>query len=180
MRRAARVRGAGLTIATVAAGWLERFETMARLSNDGCGPWRATGTTSTATYFLRWNDQIAPIAVYDIAGLIGPLAGAAGAPRTIAGALATLDRSCATQPARSRTTGRALPLRQTERQNPRTRKSRALSLVLRERASEGGLECFRQTKGSTRALHGTTARVSIAWIAAARARRGRPMSEAAR
>jgi hypothetical protein len=70
MRRAARVRGAGLTFATVAAGWLERFETMARLSNGGCGPWRATGTTSTATYFLRWNDQIAPIAVYDIAGLI--------------------------------------------------------------------------------------------------------------
>jgi hypothetical protein len=66
--------------------------------------------------------QITPIAVYDIAGLIRSLAGADRAPRTIAGALATLGSIMRhAQPAGSRTTGRALPLRQRERQRPRMR-----------------------------------------------------------
>jgi hypothetical protein len=40
-----------LTFATVAARWLERFETMSRSASGGSGPWRATATTSTTTCF---------------------------------------------------------------------------------------------------------------------------------
>ena len=53
--------------------------------------WRATATTSTATCFPGLGRRrIATITVDDIAGLIRTLAGEGRAPRTIAGALATL------------------------------------------------------------------------------------------
>jgi hypothetical protein len=53
--RSARTRPA-IDVRHGGGAWLERFETMARSTNGGCGPWRATATTSTATCFLRWDD----------------------------------------------------------------------------------------------------------------------------
>jgi integrase len=80
-----------LTFATVAARWLERFETMVAVGE------RRVRTLESHRYHLERHllpalgrRRIATISVEDIAGLIGSLAGDGRAPRTIAGALATL------------------------------------------------------------------------------------------
>jgi hypothetical protein len=79
-----------LTFATVAARWLERFETMVAIGE------RRPKTSESHRYHLdrhllpALGRRIATISVDDIAGLIRSLAGAGRAPRTIAGALATL------------------------------------------------------------------------------------------
>jgi integrase len=80
-----------LTFATVAARWLERLETMVAVGE------RRVRTLESHRYHLDRHllrelgrRRIATITVEDIAGLIGSLAGDGRAPRTIAGALATL------------------------------------------------------------------------------------------
>src|SRR5918996_5502137 len=80
-----------LTFATVAARWLERFETMVAVGE------RRERTLESHRYHLDRHllpglgrRRIATITVADIAGLIRTLAGEGRAPRTIAGALATL------------------------------------------------------------------------------------------
>jgi integrase len=80
-----------LTFATVAARWLERFETMVAVGE------RRPRTLESHRYHLDHHllpefagRRIATITVDDIAGVIRALAGAGRAPRTIAGALATL------------------------------------------------------------------------------------------
>ena len=80
-----------LTFATVAARWLQRFETMVAVGE------RRVRTLESHRYHLDRHllpvlgrRRIATITVDDIAGLIRSLAGEGRAPRTIAGALATL------------------------------------------------------------------------------------------
>src|SRR5919106_192515 len=80
-----------LTFATVAARWLERFETMVAVGE------RRERTLESHRYHLDRHllpglgrRRIATITVDDIAGLIRTLAGEGRAPRTIGGALATL------------------------------------------------------------------------------------------
>jgi integrase len=80
-----------LTFATVAARWLERFETMVAVGE------RRVRTLESHRYHLDRHllpalgrRRIATINVDDIAGLIRALAAEGRAPRTIAGALATL------------------------------------------------------------------------------------------
>jgi integrase len=80
-----------LTFATVAARWLERFETMVAVGE------RRVRTLESHRYHLDRHllpalgrRRIATVTVDDIAGLTRSLAGDGRAPRTIAGALATL------------------------------------------------------------------------------------------
>jgi len=80
-----------LTFATVAARWLERFETMVAVGE------RRVRTLESHRYHLDRHllpalgrRRIATINVDDIASLIGSLAGDGRAPRTIGGAMATL------------------------------------------------------------------------------------------
>jgi integrase len=80
-----------LTFATVAGRWLERFETMVALGE------RRPRTLESHRYHLARHllpefgrRRISTITVDDIAGLIRSLGAEGRAPRTIAGALATL------------------------------------------------------------------------------------------
>ena len=80
-----------LTFATVAARWRERFETMVAVGE------RRSRTLESHRYHLDRHllpelgpRRIATVTVDDIAGLIRSLADEGRAPRTIAGALATL------------------------------------------------------------------------------------------
>jgi integrase len=80
-----------LTFATVSARWLERFETMVAVGE------RRERTLESHRYHLDHHllpalgrRRMSAISVDDIASLIGSLAAQDRAPRTIAGALATL------------------------------------------------------------------------------------------
>jgi hypothetical protein len=80
-----------LTFGTVARRWLQRFETMVAIGE------RRPRTLENHRYHLEDHllpvfagRRIAAITVDDVAGLIGALAEEGCAPRTIAGALATL------------------------------------------------------------------------------------------
>jgi integrase len=80
-----------LTFATVAARWIERFETMVAVGE------RRPRTLESHRYHLDHHllpaftgRRIASITVDDIAGFIGSLAEDGRSPRTIAGAVATL------------------------------------------------------------------------------------------
>jgi len=117
-----------LTFATVAGRWLERFEAMVAVGE------RRERTLESHRYHLSRHPlpalgrrRIAAITVDDIAALIGSLVAQGRAPRTIAGALATLGAILRFALRRGYITENPLRrLEAGERPRPATRPQRAL------------------------------------------------------
>jgi integrase len=117
-----------LTFATVAARWLERFETMVAVGE------RRGRTLESHRYHLDCHllpafgrRRIASVTADDIAGLIRSLCEEGRAPRTVAGALATLGSILRYALRRGYITDNPLPrLEAGERPRPAPRPRRAL------------------------------------------------------